>query len=74
MRFRSSAADMGAHQAPVLSAHVKAQAARFARLFAVAAVPPMWQLVQTGHVTWPLAWAVVVGAAEVAYRQWRKTS
>jgi hypothetical protein len=65
---------MGAHQGPVLSAHVKAQAARFGRLFALAVVPPMWQLINRGHVTWALAWAVVVGAGEVAYQQWRKTS
>lgn len=53
-----------------MNAKIKAQAARFGRLFGVALVTQVAAL-QGQHLTRTLLVSVVVGAVEVAWRQYR---
>lgn len=56
-----------------LTPQIKAQAVRFGRLFAAALVAQLVTL-GTGHIGWKLLGSAVVGAAEVAVRQFFPTT
>jgi hypothetical protein len=59
-------------RADLASAHLRAQAGRFGRL-AIVAFGAQLATLGTGHIGWSALAAVLVGAVEVAYRQWVPT-